>query len=81
MAEVNWTQAGTIVCPDCGYVFGTRTAAQSIKLTFDPKSLRSQCIRMSGENSSDLHCPRFDEVKLAADQSERVHPVDQPPRP
>jgi hypothetical protein len=80
MAEVDWTQAETIVCPDCGYVFGTRTAAQSIKLTFDPKGLRSQCVRMIDPSSSDLRCPRFDEVKLASDQSERVHPVDPSPR-
>jgi hypothetical protein len=74
MADTSWTKAQTVVCPDCGYEFGYRTAAQSLNMTFDPKSLRSQCIRMKDQSGSDLQCPRFDEVKAAADRSERVHP-------
>ncbi len=76
MAEPGWTKGERVVCPDCGYDFGRRTAARTLILTYDPKSLRSQCVRMAGRNEADLQCPRFEEVTAAADTSERVHPDD-----
>ncbi len=80
MAELDWTQGETVACPDCGYEFGRRTAARTLILTFDPKSLRSHCIRMKDQHQSDLRCPRFEEVTAAADESERVHPENGPPQ-
>ena len=42
---MDWTKAETIICPDCGYAFGFRTAAGSLNLTFDPKaSARNACV-------------------------------------
>jgi hypothetical protein len=73
---MDWTKAETIICPDCGYAFGFRTAAGSLNLTFDPKSLRAQCMRLTDRTSPEIRCPRFEEAKFESDQSERVHPAD-----
>lgn len=80
MADASWTRAEVVVCPDCGLELGRRTLAQNLIVTFDPQSLRQQCIQMKDGGSPDVQCPRFDEVKLAADQSDRVHPADEPPQ-
>ena len=72
---MHWTDAETVICPDCGYEFGFRTAAGSLNLTFSPKSLRETCTRMADQKSPEIRCPRFEEAKFAADQSERSNPV------
>ena len=72
MSESHWTKTERLICPDCGYEFGTRTVAGSVNLTLDPGRLRAQCRRVTDPNSPDIHCPRFDEVKAEADRSERT---------
>ena len=67
MAEVNWTQAETIVCPDCGYVFGTRTAAQSLNLTQTIAELRPQ---VSPQLSAPQIYPAHGEFDLAEGRSD-----------
>jgi hypothetical protein len=74
----DWTKHQNVVCPDCGYDFGRRTDAQTLILTYQPKSLRAQCIRMREQNRSDLQCPRLDEVTAAADRSEQADPGSEP---
>jgi uncharacterized Zn-finger protein len=81
MTGPEWTKGKNVTCPDCGYEFGRRTAAQTLILTYEPKSLRAQCIRMTEKNQSDLQCPRFEEVTAVADSSERVHPGNKPSQP
>ena len=71
---MDWTKAETVTCPDCGYAFGFRTAAGSLNLTFDPKTLRARCKRVPDPDASAIACPRFDEVTREADRSERVDP-------
>ncbi len=80
MTESEWMKGENVTCPDCDE-FGRRTAAQTLILTYEPKSLRAQCIRMTEENQSDLKCPRFEEVTAVADNSERVHPDSRPSQP
>ncbi len=81
MTGPEWTKSENVTCPDCGYEFGRRTAAQTLILTYEPKSLRAQCIRMTDQNQSDLQCPRFEEVTAVADSSEQVHPDSRPSQP
>ncbi|HEX2134855.1 MAG TPA: hypothetical protein VHG30_02975 [Microvirga sp.] len=71
---MKWTDAETVICPDCGYEFGFRTAAGSLNLTFSPKSLRETCTRLTDRQSPEIRCPRFEEAKVAADRSERADP-------
>jgi primosomal protein N' len=72
MDPFRWTKAESLICPDCGYTFGTRTAAGSLTLAFDLDSLREQCRRSEQMHSAEIHCPRFEEAKAAADRSERT---------
>jgi len=81
MTEPEWTKSENVTCPDCGYEFGRRMAAQTLILTYEPKSPRAQCIRVTEENQSDLQCSRFEEVTAVADSSERVHPGNKRSRP
>jgi primosomal protein N' len=72
MNALSWTEADKLICPDCGYSFGVRTAAGSFTLSFDQESLRAQCRRSGQMNSAEISCPRFDEAKAAADRSEKT---------
>jgi hypothetical protein len=74
--DPDWTRGEDVVCPDCGFDFGRRTAAGTLILTYDPNGLRSRCTRMQGQGSADLRCPRLDEVTAASDRSERANPGD-----
>ena len=72
MVAPSWTEADKLVCPDCGYSFGARTAAGSLTLACDPEGLRAKCRRREQTASLEVHCPRFEEAKAAADRSERT---------
>jgi len=71
---MNWTRAERIVCPDCGFEFGFRTAAGSLNLSYNPEDLQRRCTRVAGPNLTYLACLRFEELKSEADQSERTSP-------
>ena len=67
----SWTRGETLVCPDCGHVFGERTVAGSIN---PPPSSREPegCRHKGGSAPGEARCPRVTEAIEEADRSERT---------
>lgn len=64
----HWTEEDDVVCPECGYRFGTRSLSGALEIALLPAALK-QC-KHADVSSTDIRtCPRAREAREAAEVS------------
>jgi hypothetical protein len=66
----DWLKQATLVCPECGYEFATRSTAGSLSIEIPPGEPR-QC-KHGGMGPTGRRCPHISEAFAEADRSEQT---------
>ena len=61
----DWTSKSPVVCPDCGYTFGHRSATAELQIRLTPV-LAAVCRRWEDKSNLAVKCIRLDDAEAAA---------------
>lgn len=66
-----WVKHTTLVCPECRYVFGKRTAAGSIEVLL-PGGDPPDCRHKGDASTKKTRCPHVQEAMTESERSDRT---------
>lgn len=67
----DWLKQTSLVCPECGYAFGSRSAAGSIEVLL-PGGDPPPCLHKGDARSKQERCPHVAEAMGEAERSDRT---------
>ena len=67
---MDWLKQTTLVCPECGYEFATRTVAGSLTIELPPGEPRA--CKHGGRGAGGSRCPHISEAFAEAERSEQT---------